>query len=61
MLFSTHNGCGPVWWGFIKLVMSFDYKGGRMALKGMKGPTHKVVEDRVATKELIRKKFGLLC
>lgn len=32
-----------------------------MELKGIKGPTHKVVEGVVAAKELRRTKTGLLC
>lgn len=42
---------GPIWSDFTKLVMSFEYKGSRMELEGINGPTHKVVEGGVAVRE----------
>lgn len=52
---------GPIWWGFAKLLMSIQYKNHRLKLRGIKGPRHKVVEDRVATKDLFKRKSRFLC
>lgn len=52
---------GTICLDFNKMVMNFENFGKQIELKGIKGPTHKVVEGGVATKELRRKKIVLLC
>lgn len=50
-----------IWWDFSKLIMCFEYKRSQNELKGIKVPIHWVVEDKIVTRELCRKKSDFLC
>jgi hypothetical protein len=52
---------GPIWWDFARLVMIFQWKGKEVELRGIKLPTHRMIEEREMEREVKRRRCGWVC
>jgi len=52
---------GPIWWDFAKLVMVFQWKRKEVELRGIKLPTHRMIEKKEMDREVKRRRCGWVC
>jgi len=52
---------GPIWWDFARLVMIFKWKSKEVELRGIKLPTHRMIEEREMEREVKRRRCGWVC